>query len=53
MTRLQSDLLKASRALREVRRLARPTVLAQLNIAEKQQINITAAPQPIEAADAE
>jgi len=53
VTRLQSDLLKASRALREVRRLARPTVLAQLNIAEKQQINITAAPQPIEAADAE
>lgn len=53
VSRLQSDLLKASRALGQVRRLAQPTVLAQMNIAEKQQINITAALQPIEAADAE
>ena len=53
VSRLQNDLLKAARALREVRRLARPTLLAQMNIAEKQQINITAAPPPIEAADAE
>jgi len=52
VSRLQSDLLKAARALREARRLARPTVLAQMNVAQKQQINITAAPQPIEAAEA-
>ncbi|MFH1410380.1 MAG: hypothetical protein ABIG80_02355 [Patescibacteria group bacterium] len=50
---LQSDFLKASRALAELRRLTRPTVLAQMNIAEKQQINISAAPQPTPAADAE
>lgn len=53
VTRLQSDLFKATRALREARRLARPTVLAQMNIAERQQINITAAHQPIEAADSD
>ncbi len=53
LSRLQSDLLKAGRALVEARRLAQPTVLAQMNIAQKQQINITAAPQPIEEADAE
>ena len=53
LSRLQSDLLKAAHAIGEARRLARPTVLAQMNIAQKQQINITAAPQPSEAADAE
>jgi hypothetical protein len=53
VSRFQNDLFKASRALREARRLARPTVVAQMNIAEQQQINITAAPPPIEAADAE
>lgn len=50
---LQGDFLKACRALGELRRLARPTVLAQMNIADKQQINISAAHLPIEAADAE
>jgi hypothetical protein len=50
---LAADFQRACRSLAEIRRLARPTVLAQMNIADKQQINITAAPQPIEAADAE
>ena len=53
ISRLQSDLLKSFRALVEVRRLAQPTVLAQMNIADKQQINIAGAPQPIGAAGAE
>jgi hypothetical protein len=53
VSRLDADFQRGCRTLAEIRRLARPTVLAQMNIAEKQQINITAAPQPIEAADAE
>ena len=52
VSRLAADFQKACRTLAEVRRLARPTVLAQMNIADKQQMNITAAPQPIEAHDA-
>ena len=38
---LHGDFLKACRALADVRRLARPTVLAQMNIADKQQINVS------------
>ena len=53
VSRLDADFQRGCRTLAEIRRLGRPTVLAQMNIAEKQQINITAAPQPIEAADAE
>jgi len=49
---LQGDFLKACRALGDLRRLARPMVLAQMNIADRQQINITAAPQPIESENA-
>ncbi len=37
---LQSDLLRAARALQEVRRLGRPTIVAQTNIGGQQQINI-------------
>ena len=53
VSRLDADFQRACRTLSEVRRLARPAVLAQMNIADKQQINIAAAPQPIEAADSE
>jgi hypothetical protein len=35
-SRLQADLVRACRALAQVRALARPTVLAQLNVAEQQ-----------------
>ena len=45
---LQGDFLKACRALGDLRRLARPTVLAQMNIADKQQIYISAGGQPVE-----
>lgn len=53
VSRYQNELFRASRALRESRRLARPIVLAQMNIAQKQQINITAANPPIEATERE
>ena len=48
----QGDFLKACRALGDLRRLARPTVIAQMNIADQQQINISAGGQPIESENA-
>lgn len=53
VSRLNGDFLKACRALALSRRLLRPQIVAQMNIADKQQINIAAANQSIEAADAE
>jgi hypothetical protein len=44
---LSGDFLKACRTLADVRRLARPTVLAQMNIAEQQQINISMDGEPV------
>ena len=41
VTSLHGDFLKACRALGDIRRLARPAVLAQMNIADKQQINVS------------
>jgi hypothetical protein len=40
VSRLQGDFLRACRGLAVVRKLRRPTLVAQVNIAEQQQVNV-------------